>query len=299
MSIRKWFINTFGLAIILIASVACLDVCTSNRNKPIHISASNWIGYTPLFYIHEKAWMKNVIEFSPVSSLMESEKMFQAGITDGFVGTQYEYEHSRLVSGSLVPVILIDRSNGADSILSNATFDELVQSRNVITVYMETQSVNYSLFRSFLEEHNLSGDRFKAVNRDQVSIAAMTAVPPPVMLVTYEPYKTELIKNGFMEIANTRDMNLLVLDALFIEEDILNSRRKDIVSLKRNLQLALDALQNDPQEFYETVKPYLDKQTYQDFSKALGNIEWLLKDPTEGFSIILEKNGIPLDWIVR
>lgn len=285
------------IAILLLASILPCATCSFISPEPLKISVSNWVGYTPLFYIQEKGWMKDEIRFMTVSSLMESEKLFQAGMTDGFAGTQFEFLQGRTVSQTLEPALLISRSNGGDGIVSNLTLEGLRKANRDITVYLEIQTVNNSLFSSFIKEYRLEGARFRKVNRNQVDIAAMRPTADPCVLVTYEPYKTELVKNGFIEIASTRDVKLLILDALFVEKRAFDHREASLGKLKECLLRAIGAIRADPREFYETVQPYLGNQTYQEFMDSLKGLEWIADGISEELRASLIKNGIPLERI--
>jgi NitT/TauT family transport system substrate-binding protein len=286
-------------AILLLTSILPFATCGFISPAPLKISVSNWVGYTPLFYIQEKGWMKEEIRFMTVSSLMESEKLFQAGMTDGFAGTQFEFLQGRTVSQTLEPALLISRSNGGDGIVSNLTLEGLRKADREITVYLEIQTVNNSLFSSFIKEYRLEGIRFRKVNRNQADIAAMKPTADPCVLVTYEPYKTELVKNGFIEIASTRDVNLLVLDALFVESRVFDHREASLIKLKGCLLRAIGVIRTDPREFYETVQPYLGKQTYPEFMDSLKGLEWIADGITEDLRASLVKNGIPLERIAQ
>ncbi|MFP4487094.1 MAG: hypothetical protein ACLFOC_09025 [Campylobacterales bacterium] len=279
--------------------VLVLMGCSGRDDRAITISLNNWIGYYPLYYIDEKAWMDNEIEFRKVTSLMESLKMFQAGLSDGFCGTQYEYEHSNIIKRSTVPVILLDRSDGGDVILSNIEIEEIKTTDKKIDVYLETQSVNSSLFNSFLQEYELSKSKFNLINTNQQSISNMPLNEEPKIFVTYEPYASTLLHTGYKKIASTKNMNLLVIDGLFLKESIAQDRRETLQKLKANIIKALNILENNPQEFYSTIKPYLQGQSFEEFKKSLGTIEWIVNNRNKAMQDALKKHNIPQQWLVK
>jgi NitT/TauT family transport system substrate-binding protein len=297
---RHWRRGTIILsAIIALGATLALAFCSGQTSAPLRISISSWIGYTPLYYVHEKGWMANRLRFLPVSSLAESERMYQAGMTDGFAATQYEYQHCLALSDAIVPVILLSRSNGADGILSSVPIEEIISSADRITVYLETQTVNRELFRSFREKNRLPASKFTLTNLAQESIAVKKPGPDPILLVTYEPYKTILREAGFFEIANTRDISLLVLDAVFVERKTLDERKPVFEDLYRNIRRALDALRTDPYEFYVTVKPYLGGMSYDRFSDSLADLEWLPDNLTRQIEDSMAANKIPMEWLIK
>ena len=282
-----------------VATVSFLAAWRVDLGDPLRISANNWIGYAPLFYVKEKKWARDDVLIVPVSSLVESEKLFQAGMTDGFAGTQFEYFRGQTVSRTLIPKILIDRSNGADVILSNVPLEKLKRTVREATVYLEMQTVNNSLFSAFVREYGLSHVRFRKIDRDQVDLAATRDEGEPILLVTYEPYSTELVNRGFTEIASTKNVSLLVLDAVFIDGDSLARRPGAAVALQDGLARAISVLKEDPFGFYLTVRPYLKDQSYGEFIAALEGIEWLVDEVSPELRASAKDIGVPLDWIER
>lgn len=290
---------TVILTIIAIAAASTIAARGEMRVEPLKISVSAWIGYAPLFYVREKGWTRDSIRLVPVSSLIESEKLFQAGMTDGFAGTQFEFFQGRIVSASLTPVILINRSNGADGILSNVTIDDLRKNEREATVYLEMQTVNSELFSSFVRQYNLSRVRFRKINRDQAEMANMRPPERPTLVVTYEPYKTALVTNGFREVASTSEISLLVLDAVFVEGAQAARYNRALSSLRSSIARAVHALRDDPAEFYETVRPYLPYANFGDFSAAVNGIEWIDENAGDELMTSIANNGIPLDRLAR
>lgn len=291
-------INIFK--IIILTSFAWLFFgCSEKKSEPIAISLNNWVGYAPVHYVKEKGWMKGEIEFYAVVSLSESLKAFYSGSTNGFCGTQYEYRHANALDEKTVPIILLDRSNGGDGIMSNLSIENLIQTNKDITVYLETQSVNSYLFDSFVKEYGLVGKTFKLKNIDQYAASKLTPNGEPTVIVTYEPYITELSKKGFFEIASTKNVNLLVIDAIFVQKKIAETKTESLRGLKQNIDKALAALKENPKEFYETVKPYLQGQTYEEFLAATHKIEWLSSEPSPALRQSLQNNNIAQEWIIK
>jgi len=106
-----------------------LTSCSSEKQEKLEISTTTWIGYSPLFYAKEKVWLKPLnIKLMHVSSLSENMYLYQAGNADAYVGTQYEYNMLIKKEPSLIPVMLFDRSNGGDVVMSNLSIEELQKS---------------------------------------------------------------------------------------------------------------------------------------------------------------------------
>ncbi|MFA6138930.1 MAG: hypothetical protein WC667_12725 [Sulfurimonas sp.] len=247
----------------------------------MEVSATTWIGYTPLFYAKEKGWLEPLnIKLMHVGSLSENMYLYQAGNADAYVGTQYEYSVLGKTDSSLMPIMLFDRSNGGDVVMSNVSIEELQKSTETIDAYLEMDSVNSTLLKDFIKRYGLQDKTINYINRDQAFITTLTAnkIKKSTIIVTYIPYDMELERHGFKNIASTKDnLELLVVDALFTTQKMFNDHKTQFVELKKLVDDALAELEKNPHEFYETIKPYMLELSYEEFTHSLTDITWINK----------------------
>jgi len=258
-----------------------LTSCSSEKQEKLEISTTTWISYSPLFYAKEKGWLKPLnIKLMHVSSLSENMYLYQAGNADAYVGTQYEYNMLIKKEPSLIPVMLFDRSNGGDVVMSNLSIEELQKSTEPINAYLEMDSVNSTLLEDFIQNYNLHEKQINYINRDQTSISTLSSsTVKNAIIVTYIPYDIELNKHGFKSIASTKDnLNLLVIDAMFTTEKTFSKHQKQFSELKKLVDRAVDVLEKNPREFYKMVKPYLLELNYEEFIQSTQDIEWINKN---------------------
>ncbi len=260
-----------------------LIACTPpNHNHNLRIAATNWIGYTPLFYAKEKGWLELLdIKLTNVVSLSENMYLFKAGNADAFTGTQYEYSFIQQQNPSLVPIILFNRSNGGDMIMSNYSVSELQESTGPIDTYLEMDSINVTLLNDFIRKFEIDESRINYLNRDPSEISSLTNTEPgtQILIVTYIPFDKQLTKNGFTEISSTKNgLDLLVIDALYTRYETLAEHKTQFEALKKLVDEAIMVLAANPEEYYETVKPYFSELSYEDFMQELNDIVWINKD---------------------
>jgi len=254
-----------------------LNGCFEPKDKII-ITANSWIGYSPLFYAREKGWLEDAgIECLSTTSLSESMHIYNSGSANVFTGTQHEFIKQREDVSDLIPIILFDRSNGGDAVLSNVPLTTLIKSNDVINVYLELDSVNEELLKHFIKEHSIPASRLKIYNNTQEKIALMEPDSKEnTLIITYDPYNLSLIKKGFYQIADTRnDKDLIVLDALYVSSALYENNDESFKKLNALISKAITALEKDPKEYYESVKVYLDNPSYEEFQAMLENIEWI------------------------
>lgn len=283
--------------LLLLSILLLFSSCSSQKYDKLEVSATTWIGYTPLFYAKEKGWLKPLnIKLLHVVSLSENMYLYDAGNSDAYVGTQYEYNLLVKKDPTLMPIMLFDRSNGGDVVMSNSSIKELQNTNETIDAYLEMDSINNTLLKDFIRKYGLKDKKINYINRDQASISALESkdISKRTIIVTYIPYDIELEKRGFKTVASTKEsLNLLVVDALFTSEKKFEKHEEQFKKLKVLVDRAVDALRKDPHEFYETVSPYMLEVSYDEFIHSLGDIVWINKNISKELKDRMRESHFP------
>ncbi len=285
------------LVFAVFAFLLLLGGCDNKNNaQEIRISTNPWIGFTPFMYAEEKGWLKDSkFKFLWIVGLDENAALYEKGLSNGFTATQYEYVNLK-DKVHLKPYFFIDRSSGADVVLSNKTVSELKNTTGKIDCYLELSSVNKDIFNAFISENGLDKSKFALKNSDQTAMLRLLAKDSSMLLISYEPYATGIQKNGFKKISSTKELkSISVIDAIFIDERVVSGNEKELQELRNIFNRAVGALKNNPKEYYETIKGYLENQTYEQFTESLNGIEWIDKESALKSKEYLEKQGIPTD----
>lgn len=248
----------------------------SVETTKIHISSNPWVGFTPFIYAQEKGWLeKTSFKFIWLVDLDENSHLYERGFTQGFTATQYELLHFSEWE-QLKPVFFIDRSYGADAIVSNRSIQEILAYKDVIDVYLEQGSLNDDFLEAFIKEKGLQSVKLHKIDASQKNILSLKKSDKPIIIISYQPYLSTLLKKGYQPIASTRTMeSFFVIDALFVDENIIKGREKEFTQLKELFSIAVERFRSNPREYYETIKGYLEGQSYEEFMAATTQIEWL------------------------
>jgi len=274
---------------ILTLVVLLFSGCSKKEEQePIKIAVSSWVGYMPLFYASEKGKLKNLnIEVIPTTSLSASLEFMKRDIVDAFCATQMEYE---LLKDKVTPIILLDESFGGDKVLSNISKDKLYEMKDsAIDVYMEMDSVNELVFKHFKKMKKWENIEFNIKNHTQ-NFIVNADLKEDSLVVTYEPYATLLQKKGFHIIETSKHENLFIFDAVFVNKNSIKRYSNEFKKLKKELDIAILALKNNPEEFYKVVKPFLESTSYEEFLATLEDIKWINNNPTFILKKIEEEN---------
>lgn len=270
-------------------------------NQPeIRISSNPWVGFTPFIYAQEQGWLKGTpFRFNWLVALSENRRLYESGFTQGFTATQYEllyFKHPQ----QLETAFLIDRSYGADAILSNRTLAALQAESAPITVYMERGSLQRDMFHAFVRENGLEGRTFEFVNSVQNNMLLLKPSAKPVVLVSYEPYLTRLHEHGFQTIASTRSLkSFAAVDGLFVNRQVYLKNKPYFVELKAIFDRALAVFKADPKAYYESVQGYLEGETFEQFMASTRNIIWLNSHVDPEILTHLQTQGVQINQRMR
>ncbi len=291
--------NLKTILMIAIIALTGLTGCSPQPEPRIKLITNSWIGYSPLFYAKEKGWLKPLnIELSTIVSLGESMMIFKTGHFNGLTGTQYEFAKLQKQNANLVPIIMLDRSNGGDMVMSNISINSLKETTESIDVYLEINSINSVVFKDFITTYELENKTFNFINKDPLKTLAQikqTPITQPLIIVTYSPYNFELSKHGLNVIASTTNIeDLLVVDALYVKKSCLTEHKADFIKLKQVINQAIQELKTNPRDYYEKVKPYLENSSYEEFSASLNQMEWLNSELSEPLIKKLNQTSFPI-----
>jgi len=70
------------------------------------------------------------------------------------------------------------------------------------------------------------------------------------------------------------------------------------VELKKLIDNALKALKNNPQEFYETIKPYMPELEYKEFIYSLNGITWINKKISMKLKERMKESNFPTHGVI-
>ncbi|MCT7467510.1 substrate-binding domain-containing protein [Aliarcobacter cryaerophilus] len=281
--------------LISLISIIFLTSCVNDKKDKLRVVTSNWIGYTPLFYAREKGLLDKLnIQLLSVVSLSESLHTYKSKHAHIFLGTQYEYEEAFKRDNQVVPIMLLNKSDGGDVVMSNLTLEEIKKEDKQIDVFLELSSVNSLVFEDFITKHNIKNKNFNYVNKDQSFIAQQKEFKNPTIVISYNPYNITLEKNGLKTLETTKDnIEILIVDAMFTTNDILIKYKDELKELKKIIDIAIDDLEKDEKAYYDLIKDYLYDTSFEEFQQSLSNIKWINKNIDQNIIDSLKEHNFP------
>ena len=213
--------------------------------------------------------------------------------------TQHEYYKLKKEFPGIRPVILLDRSNGGDMILSNKTTKELKKAKN-IQAYLEVDSINMDVLDEYLKNNKISKKNIRFHNTDQSSLQSLKYTNKPTLIVTYTPYDYTFKKEGYFEVASTKNLeSIIVVDALFTTKTVLKKNRQRIEKLKKIIDRSIKELSKDKKNSYKIVAPYLDNISYKEYIKSFVTIKWINNPAKNIISLVQKRLGYETSDIIK
>ena len=268
--------NIFYFLILIILFSSC---SSHKEQKALTISTNSWIGYAPLFYAKEKGYLDKLnIKLNTNVSLAEASNAYVSGQADMFTATQHGYNTVKKVLKDTVAVMLLDRSDGGDVILSNKSITAL-KNATKIDAYLEIDSINKEILLDFIKHNKINKSKLHFINKDQSQIHDLRADDAKFMLVvSYFPYNIKLQKHGFKEIASTKNINdIVVIDALYTSKKLLKQENNRLKRLKDVIDQSIIEIESNKKDSYKLIKNYLDNISYNEYINSLKLIEWIHK----------------------
>jgi len=255
--------------------------CESQPTRPMLVSTNLWIGYSPLYYAQKKGWLRqNNIKLVQTISLGESFKTFESGAVDMLCGTQYEIKKASKSYENSGGIIMFNRSDGGDKILSNFSIEEL-KSKEKIDLYLEVESINSVLFEHFMQKYALSKKQINFINKTPDISSKLHMRTSPTVIVTYSPYNENLEKQGYKEISSAKDSNLFVLDAAYAPPKTMKQFPREVDRLNFLIAKSLKDLESKPKEYFKLINSEFNFDSYEEFKIALSSIEWIYDNYSE------------------
>ncbi|MDD5210951.1 MAG: hypothetical protein PHV62_00920 [Sulfuricurvum sp.] len=297
----KKLLIIFSLLLVFAATgYGVWKVFSTSQHPQINISTNPWVGFTPFMYAQEKGWLEETpFKFIWLVDLSDNARLFDKGFTQGFTATQYELLHFKNKE-ELTTVFLIDQSYGADAILSNRTLQQLLQMDEKISVYLEMGSLNQDMFNAFIRENGLDKNKYILIDSSQKSMEVMAKSEKPLMIITYEPYVSQMKNKGLNVVASTRTLKTFhAIDALFVKKSSMEEHADNYQGLKAIFERARNQLRKDPKEFYATIAGYLEGESYEDFLSSTHQIQWIGEDVPSPVRQVLKNQNILTNRLIR
>jgi len=244
--------TAIGVLLILATFSGCRErTLTPDRRTPLRIGLVTWIGYGPLYIAKEKKFFEEQgidVDLQRIEGDVERRAAIASGNLDGIALTLDAMIVLRSRGIPLRTVMAIDASNGGDGIVAVPEIrgiDEL-KGRQIA---FPTGLPSHFLLYTVLKSRNLRMADVKPVVMDADQAGAAFASGKIDAAVTWEPWlsKASEIGKGHV-LATSREFPETIEDVLFMREDVIAKRPRDVDGLIKAWYKAVAYVSEHPAE---------------------------------------------------
>lgn len=244
---RRGFVLLFALF-----ALFELGACQAPE-PPLRVATSQWIGYQPLHLAEEHAlFPADQIRLVSFSSNTETLRAFRNGNVEVATLTLDEALQLRDVGHDARVILVMDYSEGADSIVARPDIERLEDLRGRRVGVESTTATAYLLSRA-LEFAGLTADDIEVVHLP-VSRQERAWLSGQVdALATYEPLRTRLLQQGARELFSSRQIPGEIVDVLVARARVIEERPEELARLVAAWFAAIDYLGNHPRDAADSM----------------------------------------------
>jgi NitT/TauT family transport system substrate-binding protein len=244
---RRGFVLLFALF-----ALFELGACQAPE-PPLRVATSQWIGYQPLHLAEEHAlFPADQIRLVSFSSNTETLRAFRNGNVEVATLTLDEALQLRDVGHDARVILVMDYSEGADSIVARPDIERLEDLRGRRVGVESTAATAYMLSRA-LEFAGLTADDIEVVHLP-VSRQERAWLSGQVdALATYEPLRTRLLQQGARELFSSRQIPGEIVDVLVARARVIEERPEELARLVAAWFAAIDYLGNHPRDAADSM----------------------------------------------
>lgn len=226
--------SIFALGALLIAAGA--GGCPGWREpEPLHAGCDLFTGYAPLAHAlrtYKPPPGAAAVRLHKFSSYSDSLRAFRNGRLDLIAMTQYDALLMRARGVPLRAVAVIDHSVGADALVCQLQYGSLRSLRGK-RIGLQVDSVSYFLLLQALERQHMQVEEFDLVHLSPHLIDSAFRSRQVEAAVLWEPFVSGLGRSA-RTLASSRDLEIPIVDLLWVRTDRLEKLRGHLVPLLRH-----------------------------------------------------------------
>lgn len=243
LSKRKNFLTLVLVLVCLSLLGGSCRTPKTGSSKPFKVAFNTWVGYSPLLIAKEKGFLKEEgidADISFLEGVAEKNSALIRGDVDavGHTADSAVVSAASGVDGQII--FCFDRSLGADGILTKKYVNSVKDLKGK-KVALEPGFTGHFFFLTLLDEAGMQPSDVQIVPME-TGLAGSTFVSGNVdAAVTWQPWigKASGVPDGKVFITS-KDRPGLIIDVLYMNRSVVETRRDDVVKLIRAMGKATD-----------------------------------------------------------
>ncbi len=247
--------HALSIPVLMLALALIVSGCQNEH--PLKVGSNQWPGYEPVFLARELGLLSE--DDSKLVELPSSTEVMQYlrnGSLDGGLLTLDEVLTLRAEGIPLQVVLLLDLSDGADSVLAQPHITSLSDLRGR-KVGVEVSAVGALMLQALLERAGLQREDVQLVNLTADEHAQAFLQKQVDVLVTFEPTRSQLLKAGARELFNSHEIPGKIIDVLAVRKNALPHHGEQVKKLIQSYFSARAYMDAYPDKAFRLIAPRL------------------------------------------
>jgi NitT/TauT family transport system substrate-binding protein len=251
-----------------VLALACV-ACRSRDQEPLLVTATPWVGNTPLMAARERQLFgKTEVRIVELSTDFDVWRAVREGRADVVSGTLFDILRFIDHGADLAIVMVIDSSNGADGIVAR---DGITRIQDLVgrRVAVEKSTLTHFVLLRALERAGMREDEISLENlATDEALAAMEQGRVDAAAL-WEPMLTQAAKPGRRVLFTSAEIPGEIIDVLAVRKAVLQERPDAVAELLRGHSRGAASFSADPNDAAETASRLLGL----DIAEARGALE--------------------------
>lgn len=254
--------------ILILLTLVFLSACSSEKKESLKVAISSWPGYEPLVLGLEKGFYSELdIRIIRFATPTESFRALRDGAVDIAAITADEALQYSQVKNKPKMFLVLDISNGSDAIVASKNINSLDDLKGKKVCVEPSALGDYMIHRAMDFTNGLKVEDFEIIPVDVGNHVEIYKKGEVDAIVTYEPFRSQLIKEGAHVIFDSKKMPNEIIDVLVTHENILSSKKDTIKKLVDGWFRTVEYIKNNKKESMQRMASY-EFISAEEFKKA-------------------------------
>ena len=258
-------------AVKLFLATLVLAGCSPVPTEPLRVASSPWPGYEPLYMARDLGYFEedqvNLFELPSTDVSTESFRNHSVDLATMTLDQMFELRRRGI---RMRVILVIDSSNGGDAAMATPAIKSLAEIKGK-RIAIENGALGVYMLSRMLDAADLRREDVHIIPLAENKHAAFYRQGKADVVITFEPFKTQLAALGAHPVFDSRRIPNEILDVLVVHEDVFQTRRKEVCHFARQWFRALGYLQDQPENALARMGKRLGK-TPQEFRAMLDGL---------------------------
>ena len=238
----------FTTLVVVLFGMVSLSACDDAPGTALRIGTNVWPGYEPIYLARDLGYVDDrTFVLRQFPSATDSIRAFRNGVID-IAALTLDEALLLVENGHDIRVILVaDISEGADVIVGHSRFNRLTDMRNQ-RVGVESNALGTFVLTRALQKNGMTLSDIQPVYLTLDESEKAFAEGRIDGVVTFEPYRTRLLREGAKELFTSKEIPGEIVDVFVVRQSLLKSRHDAITAFTTAWFKALTYLKTKPVE---------------------------------------------------